>query len=359
MDDLWIKDVVVVSCLDPYYDFNWLFGDWIDFDASGQGLYQNNNEFANFFLALQRLLDIKKEVYLIFPQPYTGNPRWEKDYCFNYIELPEFYGIYAKWFETYYSNVDTTPAFDKQFMCLNKRNRVGRQALFCLMLDDNILDRGYVSFLGHDMGLRTEFSTALWKLNHEAIVARSGVNKDLSDRALAMMPYQPHDLTQITDDFCATGGWLPDSDLYKKSFVTVVGETHETLNGQSIFTEKTFRAMWFDRPFFILGSSGALIQLKKMGFETFDQWFDESYDLEKSLFSRCQMISSELTRISQWNLDYCSEVWHQMKPVLEHNKNHLKKLSSRLDRRLTQIDSFIDVKAQNLYRRRQNSLPNS
>ena len=95
MDDLWIKDIVVVSCLDPYYDFNWLFGDWIDFDATGQGLYQNNNEFANFYLALQRLLDIKKDVFLIFPQPHPSNPRWEKDYCFRYIELPEFYGIYA------------------------------------------------------------------------------------------------------------------------------------------------------------------------------------------------------------------------------------------------------------------------
>lgn len=344
----------MISCLNPYYDFDWLFGDWIDFDRLGQGLYQQENEYSNLFLALQRLLDIKKQVFLIFPQPYPVDPQWEKNLFFNYIEMPEFYGTYATWFETYYPEIDTTPEFEKQYMCLNKRNRAGRQSLFCYLLDYNILDRGYVSFLGHGMGLQTKFSPELWKINQNLITSRSGITDDLMNQAHELMPYQPHEMTKIVDDFCSTGGWLPDANLYKKSFVSVVGETHETLNGQAMFTEKIFRAMWFERPFLLLSSSGSLVQLKKLGFETFEKWFDETYDLEKSLFARTALIASELARISEWNLEHCLQVYNEMKPVLEHNKNHLKKLQRDLDARLKVIDAFIDNKAQQVQRRASN-----
>lgn len=351
MADRYIKHTVVVSCLNPYYDFDWLFGDWIDFDKLGQGLYQHDQEFSNLFLALQGLLDNKKQVFLIFPQPYPVDPRWEKNSFFNYIELPEFYGTYATWFETYYPKVDVAPAFDKHFMFLNKRNRIGRQALFCQMIEEEVLDNGYVSFLGHGMSIQTKFSDEIWNINQELMTSRSGISKEVNARAREMMPYQPHELTRIVDDFCGTGGWLPDADLYRKSFVAVVGETHETLNGQAMFTEKTFRAMWFERPFLLLSSSGSLIQLKKLGFQTFDRWFDESYDLEKSLFARAAMISAEIKRITTLDFRQCEKIWQEMKPVLEHNKNHLKKMRTDLDERLKVIDQFIDDRAQSIARR--------
>jgi hypothetical protein len=43
-------------------------------------------------------------------------------------------------------------------------------------------------------------------------------------------------------------------------------------------TEKTFKPIAFQHPFQVLGHSGTLARLRKLGFETFPEMFDESYD---------------------------------------------------------------------------------
>jgi hypothetical protein len=70
-------------------------------------------------------------------------------------------------------------------------------------------------------------------------------------------------------------------DWYDSTYFSLVVETTEQLpaNGVPFVTEKSFKPMAFQHPFQIHGAVGTLQYIKEQGFVTYDNVFDESYDL--------------------------------------------------------------------------------
>ena len=65
--------------------------------------------------------------------------------------------------------------------------------------------------------------------------------------------------------------------------------------------------------------------LRRNGFITFDQWFDESYDSIINLYDRLEAIKREIDRVAQMSYKDLTRIQQEMLPVLEHNrKNFLK-----------------------------------
>jgi len=105
-----------------------------------------------------------------------------------------------------------------------------------------------------------------------------------------MMPY----LDDFVWSYVAEGHQLPnDQDLsdwenqryfnpswYDSTCFSLVAETQvEPTPDQPVFiTEKTFKPIAFKHPFMILGNNGTLAHLHSLGFETYENLFDESYD---------------------------------------------------------------------------------
>jgi hypothetical protein len=87
-------------------------------------------------------------------------------------------------------------------------------------------------------------------------------------------------------------------------------------------TEKTFNCFGHYSPFVLIGAHNSLQYLQSIGFRTFGQWFDESYDTivqpEKRLLSAFDTLKS----ISNWSLSHCQDVYNDMIPVLKHNYEH-------------------------------------
>ena len=104
---------------------------------------------------------------------------------------------------------------------------------------------------------------------------------------------------------------------YHKIFVDVVCETRVT--GDVFFvTEKTWRCIVARRPFIIVGSQHFLTNLKRLGFKTFDNWWDEGYD-DYSPKDRIKEIEKILETISKWSVDDLHATLEEMKSVLDHN----------------------------------------
>jgi len=131
---------------------------------------------------------------------------------------------------------------------------------------------------------------------------------------LALMPMRmqkPHrdlavkKLQSWLDDFVwsyvAQGQQLPnDGDMndwatqrhfnpewYNDTCFSFVSETTVVQNNSTVFiSEKTYKPISFYHPFMILGPPGILNALKDQGFETFENLFDESYDIETNWFKR-------------------------------------------------------------------------
>jgi hypothetical protein len=65
-------------------------------------------------------------------------------------------------------------------------------------------------------------------------------------------------------------------NLWSKYHIEIVTETDDYQN--LWFTDKTAKCLSTGKPFLLLSGQHSLKNLKKMGFVTFDQWIDESYD---------------------------------------------------------------------------------
>ena len=79
-------------------------------------------------------------------------------------------------------------------------------------------------------------------------------------------------------------------------------------------TEKTFKPMSYGMPFMIFGNRHSLKRVRDLGFKTFPEWFDESYD-ELGNFS--QRLEAMLDAYEKFlSEDHTIE---EILPALQHN----------------------------------------
>jgi uncharacterized protein YbgA (DUF1722 family) len=105
------------------------------------------------------------------------------------------------------------------------------------------------------------------------------------------------------------------------TFMNIVTETVFTYP-HPYLTEKTFKNFWHCSPFVIVGADNSLSYLRSVGFKTFGNWIDESYDSIKDPEQRLIAILDTLDTISKWSLEECQTVYNEMQSVLTHNLMH-------------------------------------
>jgi hypothetical protein len=85
-------------------------------------------------------------------------------------------------------------------------------------------------------------------------------------------------------------------------------------------TEKTFKSLCV-LPVIIFGANKTLENLRRMGFETYPELFDESYDNEMDTYKRFKMIVSEIDRICKMDIKELHKIFLSVIPKIEHNRN--------------------------------------
>jgi hypothetical protein len=116
--------------------------------------------------------------------------------------------------------------------------------------------------------------------------------------------------------------------LYPNFFVEIVCETF--LTGNNFYpTEKTWRPFICRTPFLMIGPRNFLANLKKLGFQTFGQWWDESYDQDADLDNGRVAINSiqqTQSRLSMLDPQELESMYIDMKDTLDHNYQHFMQL---------------------------------
>ena len=106
-------------------------------------------------------------------------------------------------------------------------------------------------------------------------------------------------------------------DVCLKTFVTVVSEASFFDSDDTLFiSEKTFKAIASRHPFIIFGNRGSLKALKEMGFKTFEDFWDESYD-DLPTWERFDSIIKLMHDINK--VEDKLDMFRQMEDILEHN----------------------------------------
>ena len=108
-------------------------------------------------------------------------------------------------------------------------------------------------------------------------------------------------------------------DDFHQTFVSVVTES---LSDKDILflSEKIWKPIYMGHPFIVLGNPGTLKYLKKLGFQTFDRWWDESYDDEEDLERRIDKIVLILKRLAEKNHEELIVVREQMRDIAIKNR---------------------------------------
>jgi hypothetical protein len=85
-----------------------------------------------------------------------------------------------------------------------------------------------------------------------------------------------------------------------------------------VISEKTFKSIFYKRPFMLVGDKGNLQMLRDMGFKTFPTLFDESYDLFDNMFDRHRIIVDNIKRYA-YNYQLFMDQAALCRDILEHN----------------------------------------
>jgi hypothetical protein len=132
------------------------------------------------------------------------------------------------------------------------------------------------------------------------------------------------------DKFCTDSGMVitynedtftPSSaipySVYNQSYYSVVSET-VYFNTYSFFTEKIAKPILAKRPFVIFSGQHYLKNLKQLGFKTFDNVIDESYDNISDVKQRMKKVWEQVEYLTTQDP---FEIYQQTQEIRDHNYN--------------------------------------
>ena len=202
-----------------------------------------------------------------------------------------------------------------KFVYMNFTHRLHRQLFSKYLVANNMLENNCVAInLTNDM--RTPEDGRLHRPIGEIIVGANplwSLTKKLSEL------WENTELVQHSNPDINNNYDQSHYDFVTKAGVYIVSETAFD-HPHPQFTEKTVSALLSRRPFVIVGAAGCLRTLKKKGYKTFDNIFDESYDNIVDPCARMEKIFELVEQINNRSIDQIKQNVLQCEDKLRHNR---------------------------------------
>lgn len=227
-----------------------------------------------------------------------------QDAPFEYVPVD----IFAWWLSDYRSwDSILTYKPEKLFLTYSRQVRFHRLCLFASLIKHNVLDQGIVSCGKFRFGLPAVdlLKSHNYQLSTEEIKILENLELQSPDGQV-----QGNDINN-----CPNSINFAD---HEKTFVSLVAET---LSDSVFLSEKTYKPLAIGHPFIILGGSGHLAYLKKQGYRTFSQYWNEDYDQEPDLYRRIDKITHVIKNLNLLTTQERIDMRNDMLPILRHNKD--------------------------------------
>jgi hypothetical protein len=225
-------------------------------------------------------------------------------YFYHAIAAQEMY------LDGFYLNQDFNLNFDKVFISYNNlldNNRIYRTDFVARLYEAGIISDGLVSYnsLGSE---HINLSHPLLSTQSKEIISKNLNNLD----------------KKLTIDYDVVNGamsCMSGLENNNRAFVHVVTETifYEM---KLHLTEKVFKPIVSKQPFLLLAASGNLAYLRRYGFRTFGDFWDESYDNIINPGKRMSAVVEILTQLANMPHAELVKMKLAMQEILEHNHHH-------------------------------------
>jgi len=190
--------------------------------------------------------------------------------------------MYQK-YKNYKFNFDHSQKY-KDFLYLNKRARPHRLELFKELYERKLLENSIFSFIDEPYKIKLPSN---YELPYVTKYPYYGLD---------------HEIVETP---------------YNHSAVSLVSETNVS-NEKMFFTEKIWKTIIAKHIFIVHGKPYYLKKLKEMGFKTFENFFDESYDTETNPDEKIKKIITLCEKIQK--LDY-KKLYEETEKIRNHNYN--------------------------------------
>jgi hypothetical protein len=250
---------------------------------------------------------------------------------YNMEEVHVFYHalLCHEWYRAYwYQSIDVKFNFTKTYITHNNLildKRLYRANLFIELNKRGILNDGLVSFNSPALEdiVNSVNTYSLLPAEHKCNILD---NQTLLGTAL----------TQDTNNINGHLSAEIDVENMQQAFVNVVTETIYYENKVHL-TEKIFKPIVAKMPFLLFAGAGNLAYLRKYGFKTFGDFWDESYDSINNNVDRFNAVMSILEDLCHKPHNELVELKKQMADILEYNYQHFYKTM-----RPIVVDEFTD-----------------
>jgi len=170
------------------------------------------------------------------------------------------------------------------FFYLNKYPRSHRAKLFKKIESASLLNNSLYSFLSENKKLNPEYELPWVDVNN---YPRYGMDQDIYE--------------------------LP----YNHSAYNIVSETHDS--GETFITEKIWKPILMQQIFVVHSKQHYLKDLRELGFQTFNNTFDESYDVEENASGRIDKIVD----LCKWlKKQDAQRLYSVTEDIRKHNADH-------------------------------------
>jgi len=294
-------------------------------DLNGEAPAIEDTMLCDLFAYLEsQNLDISKITVL------TGNPI--ETYNKTSVRfVPESFYEFAL-FQEYHKNIPTHKNIKYHFGNFVSRTTMPR-LLIASHLYSNYQDKTFQTF-HYDYSneyhkTHIELDKLLNEYGAKSVEFDEAVNL-LKNSPIVQTPVKSYPILHYTEDIMTEPcRWYPNF------FVDVICETWPNEQGFYV-TEKFWRAVATKTPFIIYGPRHVLTNLKKLGFKTFDNYWNEGYQEDFSR-DRINIIKQVIKQLSNESVDVLNNMYMDMQSILNHNHeifmnfthNDLKKLKSQ------------------------------
>jgi hypothetical protein len=215
-----------------------------------------------------------------------------------------------------------------RYLNLNRRQRSHRVMLVSALLARHSDTHGKISFANSDFGEAErqreiiENAPFYW-VNHPEV--REQIENSLDDICGKIPMYL--DTTELVTNRAASE--LTDSNLYNTTGISIVSETTffqtscdmGTYSGEPgvFLSEKAWKPILHFHPWVMVSQPYTQQALKNYGYQTFSEFWDESYDYETDDPQRMFMILRLIEKMSEWPDRKFKEIISESKPICRHN----------------------------------------
>lgn len=212
----------------------------------------------------------------------------------------------------------------KTFLCLNRIIRFHRLTLVPLLIKNGLLEKAHLSFFPDNAyGTKHNVDMLFASLKnfisgelHDEVYRAFYENEWRFPIKLNIEPEHPLNYIRAEDAF-----------MFKETYFSLVTETYffdipqyRVIDEREIFfSEKSFKPIAMKHPFIIAGKAHMLKYLKKLGYQTFSPWIDESYDDIENHEQRLLAVLKETKRLCAMSENEWIEWQKEIKLIVENN----------------------------------------